>query len=67
MTSVPLSWETLCGIRGGKRFHVHFSLLDEQRCNVFDNGTDEGSILLQQAVAGLLNHMSDSMLVFAPT
>ncbi|NVK73841.1 glutamine synthetase [Marinomonas sp. CT5] len=52
--------------KSGNGFHVHFSLLDEQGNNVFDNGTDEGSGLLQQAVAGVLNHMSGSMLVFAP-
>lgn len=50
----------------GSGMHVHFSLVDKSGKNVFDNGTDEGSPLLKQAVAGLLDHMADSMLVFAP-
>ncbi|SBS30443.1 Gamma-glutamylputrescine synthetase PuuA [Marinomonas spartinae] len=50
----------------GNGMHVHFSVIDEDGKNVFDNGTDEGSALLKQAVAGLLNHMADSMLIFAP-
>lgn len=52
--------------KSGNGFHVHFSLLDQQGNNAFNNQTDEGSPLLKQAVAGLLNHMADSMLVFAP-
>lgn len=52
--------------KSGSGFHVHFSLLDEQGNNVFNDGTDEGSHLLQNAVAGLLAHMADCMLVFAP-
>jgi glutamine synthetase len=52
--------------KSGNGLHVHFSLLDEQGNNVFNNGTEEGSPLLQHAVAGLLNNMAESMLVFAP-
>ncbi|BFM49182.1 glutamine synthetase family protein [Marinomonas sp. THO17] len=52
--------------KSGNGFHVHFSLLDSDGNNVFNDETDEGSALLKQAVAGLLNHMADSMLVFAP-
>ncbi len=52
--------------KSGNGFHVHFSLLDEQGNNVFDDGSEEGSRLLRNAVAGMLAHMSDSMLVFAP-
>lgn len=50
----------------GNGFHVHFSLLDENGVNVFDNGGEEGTGLLRHAVAGLLENMADSMLVFAP-
>ncbi len=52
--------------RAGNGFHMHFSLLDEQGNNVFDNGTDQGSPILLNAVAGLLDTMSDAMLTFAP-
>jgi len=53
-------------IRVATVFHVHFSLLDEQGSNVFDNVQMKAPVCYKQAVAGLLNHMSDSMLVFAP-
>jgi glutamine synthetase len=49
------------GERSGSGFHVHYSLENEAGENLFDNGTDEGSPLLLNAVAGLL-----STLVFAP-
>ncbi|MBU2240686.1 MAG: glutamine synthetase family protein, partial [Gammaproteobacteria bacterium] len=52
--------------KSGSGMHVHFSLLDETGKNVFDNGDEDGSLLLHQAVAGLLDHMPESMLVFAP-
>lgn len=52
--------------KSGNGFHVHFSLVDKQGRNVFDNGEEDGSPLLHQAVAGLLTHMADSMLIFAP-
>lgn len=50
----------------GNGFHVHFSLLDEDGHNVFDNGGEEGTDTLKHAIAGLMNTMSDSMLAFAP-
>ncbi|ROT99631.1 glutamine synthetase [Marinobacter sp. R17] len=50
----------------GNGFHVHFSLLDQDGNNVFDNGTEQGSDLLRHAVAGLMQLMPESMLVFAP-
>lgn len=52
--------------RAGNGFHVHFSLLDENGNNVFDDGTDMGSSVLQNAVAGLLATMADATLSFAP-
>lgn len=54
------------GDGAGSGFHVHFSLVDKDGQNVFDNGKDNGSQLLQQAVAGLLNTMQENMLCFAP-
>ena len=51
----------------GNGMHVHCSLLEERGANVFNNGGDEGSELLKQAVAGCLATMADSMLVFAPS
>ncbi|MDA8681207.1 glutamine synthetase family protein [Porticoccaceae bacterium] len=50
----------------GNGMHIHFSLVDEQGNNVFDNGTAEGSDLLRHAVAGCLQNMADSMAIFAP-
>ncbi len=52
--------------RSGNGFHVHFSLLDQEGRNVFDNGAEEGTTVLKHAVAGLMQTMADSMLCFAP-
>ncbi len=52
--------------RAGSGFHVHFSLLDQNGSNLFDNGGDEGSPLLGQAIAGLLETMAEMTLTFAP-
>jgi glutamine synthetase len=54
------------GTRSGNGFHVHFSLLDADGNNVFDNGGDEGSALMLNAVAGLLSTMQENTLAFAP-
>ena len=50
----------------GNGMHIHFSLIDDNGDNVFDNGTDAGSSLLRHAVAGCLATMADSMAIFAP-
>nr|CDQ33315.1 Gamma-glutamylputrescine synthetase PuuA [Virgibacillus halodenitrificans] len=50
----------------GNGFHTHFSLLDRDGHNVFDDGTEQGSDLLRHAIAGLMQLMPESMLVFAP-
>ncbi len=50
----------------GSGLHTHFSLLDENGDNVFDNGGPEGTETLRHAVAGCLAAMHDSTLVFAP-
>lgn len=54
------------GTRSGSGFHVHFSLLDAKGKNVFDDGTDQGSGTLLNAVGGLLAAMQESTLLFAP-
>lgn len=54
------------GLRSGNGMHMHFSLLDEDGNNVFDDGTAEGSQLLRHAVAGLLRGMAETTLLFAP-
>ena len=50
----------------GNGMHIHFSLIDGDGNNVFDNGTDAGSEILNNAVAGCLATMADSMAIFAP-
>lgn len=50
----------------GSGLHVHFSVLDKDGKNVFNNGTEEGTDILRHAVAGCLNAMPGSALVFAP-
>ena len=52
--------------RAGNGFHVHFSLLDRDGKNVFDNGTADGSEVMRHAVGGILSLMRASSLVFAP-
>ena len=54
------------GDRAGSGFHVHFSLLDRNGVNVFDDGTEAGSDIMRYAVAGLLAAMPESTLLFAP-
>jgi len=54
------------GGRAGNGFHIHFSLVDKSGRNVFDDGSDQGAPMLRYAVAGLLDAMPDSALLFAP-
>jgi glutamine synthetase len=51
----------------GNGLHVHCSLLEENGLNVFDDGTENGSDLLRYAVAGCLELLAPSMLLFAPS
>ena len=51
----------------GNGLHVHCSLLDESGTNVFDDGGEEGTDLLRYAVAGCLELLPASMLLFAPS
>ena len=50
----------------GNGMHMHFSVLDQQGRNIFDNGSTEGSEALHHAIAGCLAGMAGSMLIFAP-
>ncbi|MDJ0823855.1 MAG: glutamine synthetase family protein [Paracoccaceae bacterium] len=50
----------------GSGMHAHFSVLDDAGRNVFDNGGPEGTDTLRHAIAGCLNAMHDSTLIFAP-
>ncbi|MCX8227182.1 MAG: glutamine synthetase family protein [Sulfitobacter sp.] len=50
----------------GNGMHVHFSVLDSDGRNVFDNGGPEGTDILRHAVAGCLAAMPASSLIFAP-
>jgi glutamine synthetase len=50
----------------GNGMHMHFSVLDRDGNNVFDDGTPRGSDVLRSAVAGCLAAMPASTLIFAP-
>ena len=50
----------------GNGMHMHFSVLDQEGRNVFDNGGPEGTDLLKNAIAGCLAGLRGSTLVFAP-
>jgi glutamine synthetase len=50
----------------GTGMHVHFSVVDKNGKNIFDNGGERGTDELLFAVGGCLNAMMDSTLVFAP-
>jgi glutamine synthetase len=50
----------------GNGMHMHFSVVDDEGRNVFDDGTAQGSDLLRNAVAGCLQAMPGSMLLLAP-
>lgn len=50
----------------GSGLHMHFSLLNAEGENIFDDGTEKGSAIMRHAVAGLLRAMPGSTLVFAP-
>ncbi len=52
--------------RSGSGMHVHASLQDAHGQNLFDDGTDQGSALLGQAIAGILATLNDSALMLAP-
>jgi len=51
----------------GNGMHVHCSLLDENGVNVFDDGGETGTPLLQNAIGGCLTYMAESVAILAPT
>ncbi|OWY04208.1 MULTISPECIES: glutamine synthetase family protein [Thioclava] len=50
----------------GNGMHMHFSVLDAEGNNIFNDGTPQGSDQMRHAVAGCLAAMSGSALIFAP-
>lgn len=54
------------GDMAGSGQHIHLSLLDDQGRNIFDSGSAQPNEAIRQAVAGLIAHMPESMLIFAP-
>lgn len=50
----------------GSGMHMHFSVLDANGRNVFDDGTERGSDTLLHAINGCLDAMPGSTLIFAP-
>jgi len=50
----------------GNGLHVHFSILDKNNKNIFNNNSEKGSKYLLRAISGCLESMQDSTLIFAP-
>lgn len=50
----------------GSGLHTHFSILDKDGNNIFNDGGPKGSDALRHAIGGCLTAMPDSMLLFAP-
>jgi glutamine synthetase len=50
----------------GNGMHMHFSVLDGAGNNIFDDGGPRGTDMLRAAVAGCLDAMRASTLIFAP-
>lgn len=54
------------GDGAGNGLHVHFSVLDADGNNIFNDGGDEGTPVMRHALAGLEMFMASHMLLFAP-
>ena len=52
--------------QAGSGMHVHFSVVDDKGTNLFDNGERSGTPMLAHAIAGCLDAMPASTLIFAP-
>ena len=50
----------------GNGMHVHFSVVDQNGNNIFDDGGPDGTDLLRHAVGGCLSAMPPSTLIFVP-
>ncbi len=54
------------GDRAGNGLHVHMSMLDGKGENVFTGADEKGSMILHQAVAGLIEATPEAMIFLAP-
>lgn len=52
--------------QAGNGLHTHFSILDADGQNIFDDGSADGSEVLRHAIGGIMAAMPASTLVFAP-
>lgn len=52
--------------QAGSGMHMHVSLMDEKGNNIFSGGDETGNDKLHNAVAGLLETMTDAVGIFAP-
>jgi len=52
--------------RPGNGMHAHFSILDENSHNIFDDGSDRGAPVMRHCVGGVMANMKQSMILFAP-
>ncbi len=50
----------------GSGMHVHFSIVDENGANIFNDGGYKGTDVMRHAVGGLLATMTEMTLAFAP-
>ncbi|MFC5737037.1 glutamine synthetase family protein [Sinirhodobacter huangdaonensis] len=50
----------------GNGMHMHFSVLDRDGRNIFNDGSEKGSEAMRAAVAGCLAALPGSTLIFAP-
>ena len=50
----------------GNGMHVHFSMLDREGNNIFNDGSSAGTDIMRSAIAGCLRAIPDSTLIFAP-
>mgnify|MGYP001158691210 FL=1 len=50
----------------GSGMHVHCSILNDSKENIFDNDTAEGSDQLKFAIKGLIDTMQETTLIMAP-
>lgn len=50
----------------GNGMHVHFSVIDENGVNIFDDGGDRGTERLRHAIGGCIEGMPPSTLIFVP-
>lgn len=50
----------------GSGLHTHFSVLDKDGANIFDDGGPKGTDAMRHAIAGLMEAMPPATLIFAP-